>query len=195
MLENGCGKNLKYSFTEMDSESKLRNLILYIANLCINDPTFGKTKLNKILYFSDFQKFKESGKPISGAEYYKDQFGPVPKNINSLLQEMFVEGDIIVKSQQVIDHDRYKIVAIKDPDLSDYSVEDISTIDEFVRLFWGKTAKEVSEMSHGKAWHIVDYYESIPYEAAYVSDEPITEEDIEATNKMASEHNWGHVYA
>jgi len=195
MIEKSCGKNLKYSFTDIDSEKKLRNLILYVANQCINDPTFGKTKLNKILYFADFKKFKESGKPISGAEYYKDQFGPVPKIINALQQEMVAEGDIIIKSQQGIDHDRHKIIAINDPDLSGYSVEDISIIDEFIRLFWGKTATEVSNMSHGKAWHIVDYYESIPYETAYVSDEPITEDDIEATNKMASEYDWSHVYA
>jgi hypothetical protein len=41
---------LTYKFDEYNSDERLQELILYIAEKCEEDPTFGATKLNKILY-------------------------------------------------------------------------------------------------------------------------------------------------
>ncbi len=40
----------------------------------------GKTKLLKLLYFLDFIHFKETGKSVTGLEYYAWPKGPVPKD-------------------------------------------------------------------------------------------------------------------
>ncbi len=57
---------------------KLINAIVYFArhtNYC------GKTKLLKLLYFLDFCHFKQTGKSVTGLEYFAWERGPVPKDL------------------------------------------------------------------------------------------------------------------
>lgn len=56
---------------------KLINAIIFFAQ---NTKYCGKTKLLKLLYFLDFKHFKQTGKPVTGLNYYAWEMGPVPKN-------------------------------------------------------------------------------------------------------------------
>ena len=58
--------------------SKFRELVLYIAEQSEGDPRFGAVKLNKILYYSDFEAFRVLGESITGATYRKLSEGPAP---------------------------------------------------------------------------------------------------------------------
>ena len=49
------------------NDAKLRELILYVAERCENDPDFGALKLNKILFNADFIAYALTGKAITGA--------------------------------------------------------------------------------------------------------------------------------
>ena len=60
---------LHYDFPELKGEEKLRELIIYISDKCIDDETFGAVKLNKILYLSDFDHYAKYGIPITGLPY------------------------------------------------------------------------------------------------------------------------------
>ena len=62
-------KTLKFEFPELDGNKRLRELVLYVSHKCSNDPTFGATKLNKILFYSDFWSFFRFGEPIAGLRY------------------------------------------------------------------------------------------------------------------------------
>ena len=55
---------------------KIINAIIYFAK---NTKYCGKTKLLKLLYFLDFFHFKQTGKSITGFEYFAWNMGPVPK--------------------------------------------------------------------------------------------------------------------
>ena len=55
---------------------KLINAIIYFAK---HTKYCGKTKLLKLLYFLDFSHFKETGKSVTGMEYFAWEMGPVPK--------------------------------------------------------------------------------------------------------------------
>ncbi len=57
---------------------KIINAIVYFAN---NTKYCGKTKLLKLLYFLDFRHFKETGKSVTGLDYYAWNMGPVPKDV------------------------------------------------------------------------------------------------------------------
>ena len=46
---------LTYGENDAHSDERLGELILYVADKCADDPRFGATKLNKILWWSDFQ--------------------------------------------------------------------------------------------------------------------------------------------
>ncbi len=58
--------------------AKFRELFLYIAESCAEDPRFGAVKLNKILYYADFEAYRRLGEPITGDTYRKLSEGPAP---------------------------------------------------------------------------------------------------------------------
>jgi hypothetical protein len=53
------------------------------------------------------------------------------------------------------------------------------------RFFWNKSAREVSEYSHGKACQLAAESGLIPYEADFISNEPVTDEDVETPKYTA----------
>ena len=57
---------------------KLINAIIYFAG---HTKYCGKTKLLKLLYLVDFKNFKQTGKSITGLEYYAWKMGPVPREL------------------------------------------------------------------------------------------------------------------
>ena len=57
---------------------KLINAIIYFAS---HTKFCGKTKLLKLLYFLDFKHFKQTGKSVTGLDYFAWQMGPVPKEL------------------------------------------------------------------------------------------------------------------
>lgn len=58
------------------NREKLINSIIYFLS---NTKYCGKTKLFKLLYYLDFMHFRETGKSVTGLDYYAWQYGPVPK--------------------------------------------------------------------------------------------------------------------
>jgi uncharacterized phage-associated protein len=57
---------------------KLINSMVYFAK---NTEFCGKTKLMKLLYFLDFTHFKQTGKSVTGLDYFAWERGPVPKEL------------------------------------------------------------------------------------------------------------------
>src|SRR5919106_3734611 len=54
---------------------KLINTIVFFAR---ETNCLGKTKLFKLLYFLDFEHFKETGRSVTDLDYYAWKMGPVP---------------------------------------------------------------------------------------------------------------------
>ena len=57
------------------NRTKLINAILYFAK---NTNFCGTTKLFKLLYFLDFEHYQETGRSVTGLEYFAWKMGPVP---------------------------------------------------------------------------------------------------------------------
>src|SRR4051794_28847101 len=72
-------------------ETKFYELVLYIAGTFKNDPTFGRIKLAKLIFNSDFRALRELGRPISGVTYIKDTWGHNPKQL--LLAELDLSAE------------------------------------------------------------------------------------------------------
>src|SRR5437899_1435794 len=86
------------------SVNKLQEMILYIAEHSKRDDGFGKTKLNKILFYADFIAFAKLGHSVTGQEYRKMPYGPVPRDIESALDELRAGEDLAIRKY---DHDGY----------------------------------------------------------------------------------------
>jgi hypothetical protein len=53
---------------------RFEGLILYIAHRRRDDVRFGRTKLAKVLFFSDFSVYQDQGEPLTGATYIRMTF-------------------------------------------------------------------------------------------------------------------------
>ncbi len=172
-------KDMTFKFDEPFGDNRLKELILYIAEKCQEDPTFGATKLNKILYFSDFISFTMHGEPITGVEYMRLGQGPVPKRMKPITRELETQHKISIKSRDYFGLEQQRVIPLVDADLDVFKPRDIAVVDEVIKHFWGDSAKKVSLMSHGIAWKMFEDKESIPYEAAYLSNAMPSQEDVD----------------
>lgn len=174
--------------------AKLKGLILYVADRSRDDPHFGATKLNKILYYTDFRAYRELGHSITGADYQKLPEGPAPGELMRARQQLLNEGRITIEHHPVFNYIQQRIVPverIQDP-ASLFSPDELAIVDEVLLGLGGKTGTEVSEMSHAEAgWKLVDYYQSIPYETAWLAPKgtELNEEALAIARDALAEHD------
>ena len=187
VLDKQC---LPKSSIEMD-EAKFRELILYIADKCSDDPDFGATKLNKILFYSDFMMYGKSGKPITGATYFKLPKGPAPKKLVPIRKQMETEQLLAVQIKERFGKEQHRAIPLRQADLSKFDAVEISLVDEVIKTFCGANAETASSVSHREmGWQIAASKEDIPYEAVFLSSKPPTEDEIEYGLELANCHGW-----
>ena len=183
--------NVTLEFPDKNPGQRLRELILYVADRLEDDKDFGRVKLAKILYFADFTSYRLYREPITGSAYIRWDYGPVPERFLAILEEMEASRLIAVKEQPIIDHTQKRVIALRPADVSLFSGRDIQIVEDVIRRFEGKTGRDLSQMSHGMAWRLTAPNERIPYEASILSDEPLTEADIERARELAREYGLG----
>jgi transcriptional regulator with XRE-family HTH domain len=61
-----------------------------------------KTKMNKLLFYSDFMMFKKSGFSIGGLKYLASEMGPVPINFQSLFEFLTNRADIEMSTTELL---------------------------------------------------------------------------------------------
>ena len=172
----------KFFHPEFD-EDKLKNLILYVAERAQGDANFGKTKLYKILWLSDFRHYAAQGSPITGATYVHLPRGPAPEGMDEILDELEGAGALVLKRFMRFGHVQQRPVALKSADLSDFTGSEIAVTDEVMDEVRSLTAKELSDLSHDDiGWQSTKQGELIPYESALLAPESQqpTEDDLRA---------------
>ncbi len=183
--------DVHYEFPELQPHNKLWELILHISQSSEGDPTFGKVKLAKILYYADFTSYRDYGQPITGSAYSRLPLGPVPKHFFDLLDEMTASREIYIRKEKVFPTATYeyeRVMATREANLVSFTGRDITLVNELIERFWNKYAHDISDQSHGIAWQMVGDNESIPYEASRLSDEPLTEAELAWATKVAGEY-------
>lgn len=126
------------------NEQKLKELILYIASQCKEDVFFGATKLNKLLFFADFLAYERLGRPVTGAEYMAIEHGPAPRRLIPLREEMLEDGDIVIEQRPY----QMRILAAREPDLSQFSPEELAIVNYVIRVLRDIDAESVSDLTH-----------------------------------------------
>lgn len=154
-----------------DEHRMLRELILYVANRLYLHPKFGATKLNKVLFFSDFIAYAELGKSITGETYWKLPKGPAPKLLVQIRKEMKKADEIAFSSVQTLSGTQHRIVPRRPADLDKFTSKQISIVERVIEELKDKDALEVSELSHYFiGWRLAKEREDIPYETVFLLD-------------------------
>ena len=135
--------------TKNDKE-KLGNTVVYIASHTNN---LSKTKLLKLLYFMEEYSVRRFHTPFLGLPYEVWQAGPVVKDVFIDLSETPVILDGYVTKEIV--GDATYILPAKSFSDDEFSDNDMLVMDEVIKKFGNKTAKELVGITHknGSLWH------------------------------------------
>jgi hypothetical protein len=172
---------------EPRDDTKLRELILYLAKKCEGDLAFAKTKLCKLLFYSDFGAFVELGSSITGQPYVKLPNGPVPPRATRLLTKMEKAGELAMAKRSFHGHPQEKPMALREPDLSLFTGAEIALVDVVIDQLRDHNARGVSDLSHDFiGWQAAAMGEEIPYETALVDVSPATEDEIAYARQLVS---------
>lgn len=159
-------------------DTKLKELILYVSWMSEADPTFGATKLNKILFFSDFRSYAELGAAITGQEYRALPQGPAPRELVGVREQLRAEGALVIREADFYGKRQSQTIALRAPDLSGFGSRQIAIVDRVVQEWWGRTASETSRASHEfVGWQLADIDETIPYQTALFEDHEVSDEE------------------
>lgn len=176
-----------------ESNRRLKEAALYIASRCQDDPRFGLTKLNKILYFSDFIHYAKTGEAITGGEYMKLPQGPAPHQMKPVLRELFENNDMVIQERDYFGKVQKKPIPLREANLGIFSAEIVARIDSIIEVLSDHNASQVSVLSHDRAWRIAKLSDRIPYEAVFISDEHVTPYDVERAETLNAKLNWNSV--
>lgn len=164
--------------------------MIYISAQCAYDRTYGVTKLNKILWWSDIRSFGLLGRPITGSAYKRLPQGPVPDGLDELRSEMETMGEIAMSPQESYGRTRYRLVPLRKYDLGAFTGDEIAIVDEVIRENVGRTAAGVSRRSHGRMWEALPHLAKMPYESVFISDAKPTRYDIARTKELNRQFGW-----
>jgi len=161
-------------------QRKFQELILYLAELSEADPRFGKTKLNKLLFYIDFRAYEAFGRSVSGEAYQKLSYGPAPVRLLPAVEPLLLAGSAAWAERDYYGKPLQKLVALRSPDLKLFGPEEIDLIQRVVRELWELNGSEVSDLSHRfPGWQAAAEREVIPYATVFIDEpRPLTEDEI-----------------
>jgi uncharacterized phage-associated protein len=156
---------------------KLINAIVYFAE---NTKHIGKTKLFKLLYLLDFEHYRQTGRSVTGLEYYAWKLGPVPVALDEEIEEPGADLDaaVTMEPEQVINHTRVCIKAVQSFDSSHFSKREMRLLQTITEKYKNNFAKDMVDITHSKGdpWDRVyadgeGFNELIPYELAVLGED------------------------
>lgn len=181
---------------------KFSNAILFFYEN--TDPgVLGKTKIFKLLFYSDFSHVRELGRPIIGDVYYHLPIGPVPTMAKDLLDiisydhpnDTEFKEDTIKKLRKMIKIDVissgnytfFKIIGRKKCDKSYFSQSELDIMKKIAEKFYNTTGTRLSQLSHrDPAYKNTSDQEQIDYILAFGPDKD--RDKVEYYNFWKKEH-------
>jgi uncharacterized phage-associated protein len=170
---------------------KLINAIIYFAQ---NTQYCGKTKLMKLLYFLDFTHFKQTGKSVTGQDYFAWIMGPVPKDLFEELSGNMKPDMIAAIKKLPADKEFQQVNPIKQFNADYFSKKEMKLLENISFIFkdaksdlmiesthlknepWDKTLKEKGEFQKIDYMLAVDSdLASLPFDEAKERMEEISE--------------------
>jgi len=163
--------------------NKFKNVLLYILENCAGKPNVGETLLYKLLYFSDFNYYELHEEHLSGAIYRKLPFGPVPKNLDTIIKSMIDEGEL--KRIKTLYHNfpQTRYLPLRKADLTELRASEKDVIDKVIDQFSDWSAKAISDYSHKDIpWLASKDGKEINYELVFYREAPFSVRNYQEEN-------------
>jgi len=140
--------NEEYSPTEYNGYTKFNKEKVYNIIIFLADNTILKTKLLKEMFYADFLFYKENCKSITGLEYCKLPFGPVPDGFETILLNEYQEGMIDYKPVITSSKEYYEIAAKKKFNKDLFTKEELDVLAKIKKYFKDYNVKKIVDYSH-----------------------------------------------
>lgn len=148
-------------FKDFDYEI-FKEMVIY---LCSKIQNVSKTKLNKLLFYSDFISFQKLTVSMSGLAYEHNHYGPVPLNYTLLYESLKEDG--VIDLMPFPNFEGEYIVPTNQIEFKYLSNLYFDVLDTVVNRFSSFNAKEISDYSHEEsAYKDTSHNEPISYEYA-----------------------------
>lgn len=149
-------------YTKLNKD-KIYNIIIYLS-----DKTIYKTKLLKELFYIDFLFYKKNIVSLTGLEYAKLKFGPVPDKFETILMkstmENYVDYDLDIDEKG----EHFYIKAKKEFDKNIFTKSELEVIKKVKEYFEMFSVKDIVEYSHKESAYInTKKNELISYDYAF----------------------------
>ena len=128
--------------------------IAQVISCFSGNTTLYKTKLNKLLFYSDFYAYKTTGFSITGISYKAIPFGPVPAEYDKLYIRLCDDQKLSI-NQVLFTNGNYgeQIKASVDFDPGLFKPAELEALNNVVNVFGNKNTEEIVMISHAeKAW-------------------------------------------
>ncbi len=154
---------------------KYKQMILsYLRMNLSEDEKVTKTKLAKMLYLADFAWFYEKSESMSGMQYRKITYGPVPDSYFRAIEELEQDGKIEITVKTDDEKTMYLIKesdSNKNEQINFLSKEELSLMKKIANKWRDKKTKDIVNFTHNQLpYFLCRDNEVIPYEL-------ITQED------------------
>lgn len=175
-------------------QTKFRELVIYLSARSLQDKKFGATKLNKLLYFCDFTAYVDTGKPLTGASYFRLGNGPAPKCMVPVRRELVHDGSIRLEHIRLASgKTQDRTVPLRAPRTGVFTGDELDRINKIVDKYWDHDADAVSDLSHKEiGWEVMRDHEVIPYALAFYSNPPLTEDEVRRGKELAGKRPARH---
>jgi transcriptional regulator with XRE-family HTH domain len=155
--------------------NKFKNVLLYLLERCGGKPNVGETVLYKLLYFSDFNFYEIYEEHLTGAQYRKLPYGPVPQKFDGLISQMIEKGQLQRIKTEYHGYPQTRYIPLEKSDLTEMTAAEKDVIDRVIDRFSDWTASAVSDYSHkDMPWKATDEGDIIDYELAFYREAPFS---------------------
>lgn len=172
------------------SRGKFEELIVYIAKRLPPEAALGKVKLAKLLMLCDYTAYIRLRHSMTGATYEKWEHGHLPSEL--IMAEKDLQGEAVdVETISYYGKSLKHITALRDPDMSDFSEDELAIIEGVLRFYGHESASYLSHLSHEElGWRLAAEREPIPYNTIFLSKTGPTDTDVRRGEELASLHGW-----
>lgn len=175
------------------NQQKFEGLVLYIAHHRKDDAQFGRTKLAKALFYSEFDYYRDTHESLTGATYIRMPFGPFPKELEETERALADRGVVYLDYVKDVYEEKRIVPLGPPPDLGDlFESWVLHHVGRWADRVGSATAREISRLSHHHpGWLMArETGVPIPRETSFLPQERPTGQQAERAKQVARERGW-----
>lgn len=137
--------------------------------VCARQPpaALGRFKLHKALHLAELLRFLQIGQPLCGAEYVRQETGPLARQLAGAVDELERSGLLKMVERSVAGYPKQDFISLAPPATVVLSAEERHVLDQASDLVCGRGAVELSELRYEATFEHVAHGQPVPFYMAY----------------------------